>query len=358
VKAKDAAGLVTNDDRGRLVTTVLAEITRGGVVESRHTGSVVVADVSGTVNAWVGDPELFVYFRSSAKPLQAVPLIESGAADRFGFTPAELALCCASHSGAAMHQEQVLTMLGKLGLDPGALQCGAPLPMEESEAGMMMTGEKPRTPLACDCSGKHTGMLATCVHMGYPLESYLDPDHPVQQTIRGVIAETCRVAPDEIRLATDGCSVPTFGVPLSRIATAFATLSAPAQAPAGGGREHAGALDRLRAAMTAHPENVGGPRGRIDTDLMRCSKGRLVAKGGAEGLLCIGVPEHRAGIAIRVADGTNRAHAVAACSTLQQLGYIDRATIDEVLALHDTRILNHNRRHVGDIRAAFTLTAA
>ena len=344
--------LVTTD------LTVLAEITRGGVVESRHAGSVAVADVSGKVTAWAGDHELFAYFRSSAKPLQAAPLIESGAADRFGFTPAELALCCASHSGEAMHQRQVLVMLGKLGLDPGALQCGAPLPMDESEYGLMVTGDKPRTPLACDCSGKHTGMLATCVHLGYPIESYLDPQHPVQQTIRGVVAAACRVAPDEIRLATDGCSVPTFGVPLSRMATSFATLAAPLDAPSGGGREHAAALDRLRAAMTAHPENVGGSRGRIDTDLMRCSKGRLVAKGGAEGLLCIGVPEHRAGIAIRMGDGTHRAHAVAACSILDQLGFVDRATLDEVLALHETRILNHNRRHVGDIRAAFTLTAA
>lgn len=350
--------LATIADRETSVSTVLAEVTRGGVVESRHAGSVVVADVSGAVRASAGDPELFAYFRSSAKPLQAVPLIESGAADRFGFTPAELALCCASHSGEAMHQKQVLAMLGKLGLDEGALQCGSTIPMDDDEAGKMLTGEKARTPLACDCSGKHTGMLATCLHLGYPIDSYLDPDHPVQQAIRGVVAETCRVDADDIRLATDGCSVPTFGVPLSRMAVAFATLAAPGDAPAGGGREHAAALDRLRVAMTAHPENVGGSRDRFDTDLMRCSEGRLVAKGGAEGLLCIGVPAHRAGIAIRMADGSFRGHAVATCAVLEQLGFLDRATIDELLALHDTRILNHNRRHVGDIRAAFTLTAA
>src|SRR5215211_2722553 len=127
---------------------------RDGEVESVHAGIVVVANRDGGIVASAGDPNTFAYFRSSAKPFQAVPLIGSGAADRFGFTPAELALCCASHSGEAMHQQQVLAMLGKLGLDPSALQCGAPLPMDDAEAGMMLTGEKPRTPLACDCSGK------------------------------------------------------------------------------------------------------------------------------------------------------------------------------------------------------------
>jgi L-asparaginase II len=319
---------------------------------------VVVADVSGSVRASAGDPQTFAYFRSSAKPIQAVPLIESGAADRFGFTPAELALCCASHSGEAMHQEQVITMLGKLGLDSSALQCGSPLPMDEKQAGLISTGEKPPTALACDCSGKHTGMLATCVHMGYPLESYLDPEHPLQQTIRGVVAEVCRLTPDQLRLATDGCSVPTFGTTIAAMAVAFATLAAPEGAPAGGGREHAAALDRLRSAMTAYPENVGGTRGRIDTDLMKCSGGKVVAKGGAEGLLCVGIPEHAVGIAIRVADGSSRSHPVVIESVLDQLDLLDKHLIANVTSLHDGRIFNHNRRHVGDIRAAFTVTAA
>jgi L-asparaginase II len=340
------------------VTAILAEVTRGGVVESSHAGTVVVADVAGNVRAWAGNPETFAYFRSSAKPFQAVPLVESGAADRFGFTPAELALCCASHSGEAMHQEQVLAMLAKIGLGPDALQCGAPLPIDDEEAGLMLAGQKPRTPLGCDCSGKHTGMLATCVHLGYSIERYLDPDHPLQQTIRGIVAGVCRVPPDRLRIATDGCSVPTFGISIASMAVAFATLAAPNDTPSGGGREHAAALDRLRLAMTAHPENVGGSKGRLDTDVMRSSHDTLVAKSGAEGLLCVGVPDHGIGIAIRIADGSFRAHAVAVEAVLEQLDLVDRDVIDCVRSLHDDRIYNHNGRHVGDIRASFTLSLA
>lgn len=340
------------------MTIVLAEVTRGGAVESAHLGTVVVADVSGTPIAWAGDPQQFAYFRSSAKPFQAVPLIESGAADRFGFTPAELALCCASHSGEAAHQEQVLAMLGKLGLGADALQCGASTPIDPREAGLISSGQRATTPLHCDCSGKHAGMLASSLQLGYPIESYLDPDHPLQRTIRGIVAEVCRVPAEALRLATDGCSVPTFGTSVGRMAAAFAALAAPEAVSPGAGCEHAGALNRLREAMTMHPENVGGSTGRIDTDLMRRSRGRLVAKVGAEGLLCVGVPERGVGIAIRMADGSFRAHAVIIAEVLNQLDLIDRQMIDAFLSTWDPRIFNHNRRHVGDMRAAFRLATA
>jgi L-asparaginase II len=344
--------------KGQSVTELLAEVTRGGAVESTHIGTVVVSDVSGTPVAWSGDPTTFAYFRSSAKPFQAVPLIESGAADRFGFTPAELALCCSSHSAEASHQQQVTLMLGKLGLDTNALQCGAPLPMDEHEASLVVGGHKPKSPLQCDCSGKHTGMLASSLQLGYPTENYLEPGHPLQQTIRGIVAKVCRVCPDELRLATDGCSLPTFGTSIRSMAAAFAALAAPEAAPVGQGHEHAAALNRLRGAMTTHPENVGGSHGRIDTDLMKHSGGRLVAKSGAEGLLCVGVPERGLGIAIRVSDGSFRSHAVIIARVLEQLDLIEQSVIDAVMCGWDPRLFNHNRRHVGDIRAAFTLNTA
>jgi L-asparaginase II len=344
-----------NSEAGASVTAILAELTRGGVVESVHQGTVVVARLDGAVIAAAGDPETFAYFRSSAKPFQAVQVVESGAAERFGFTPDELALCCASHSAERMHQNQVLAMLAKLGLDDSALQCGIPLPIDQEEASLIVAGERPRSPLQCDCSGKHTGMLAACLAFGYPIESYLEPEHPLQRRIRGVVAEVCQTEPEQLRLATDGCSVPTFGTSVRRMATAFATLSAPERAAAGAGGKHAEALTRLQNAMTSHPENVGGTHGRDDTDLMRVSGGRLVAKSGAEGLLCVGVVGEGIGIAIRVADGSFRSHAAVIASTLRQLDLIDASIIDSFLELWDTRLLNHNKRHVGDIRAAFSL---
>lgn len=340
------------------MTATLAELTRGGVVESVHAGTIVVANLEGEPIAWSGDPQTFAYFRSSAKPFQAVAMVESGAADRFDFTPAELALCCASHSAEAFHQDQVLAMLAKLGLDDGALQCGIPLPIDTREAALIASGQKPRSPLQCDCSGKHSGMLAACKQLGYSIDSYLEPEHPLQRTIRGIIAEVSRVPVDRLKLATDGCSVPTFGMPVAAFATSFATLSAPDRAPSGGGFEHAAALNRLRSAMTAHPENVGGHIGRLDTDLMRVSGGRLVAKSGAEGLLCVGVVDQGIGIAIRVADGSFRAHGVVIAEVLRGLELIDRTTIEALLEIWDPRILNHNKRHVGDMRAAFQLTRA
>jgi L-asparaginase II len=347
-----------NRSKGTFVTVLLAEVTRGGAVESAHVGTVVVADVSGRPVAWAGDPDQFAYFRSSAKPFQAVPLVESGAADRFGFTPAEIALCCASHSAEATHQDQVLAMLNKLGLDDHALQCGAPFPIDEHESALIRAGKKPKSPLHCDCSGKHTGMLASCRQLGYPIESYLEPEHPLQQTIRGIVGEVCRTTGDRLRLATDGCSVPTFGTSVGSMAAAFAALASPDSAPAGGGREHAEALNRIRAAMTAHPENVGGSVGRLDTDLMKHSRGRMVAKSGAEGLLCAGVPEHGLGIAIRVADGSFRSHAVILAQALRQLELIEESVIGALMADWDPRLINHNRRHVGDLRAAYTLSVA
>lgn len=333
---------------------IVAEVTRGGAVESVHHGVVVVVDGAGALVAGVGDPEHFAYFRSSAKPFQAVPLVESGAADAFGFTPAELALCCASHAGEPRHQAAVAAMLAKIGLDPAALRCGAPLPIDETEAARIVAGVVPPSPLQCDCSGKHAGMLAACAHLGYPRDSYLDPDHPLQRRILGVMAAVLRRPAAEVRLATDGCSLPTFGASMRAFATAFATLAAPERAPAGAGREHAAALRRLRGAMTAHPENVGGG-GQLVTDLMQLAGGRIAAKSGAEGLFCLAVPQSGLGIAIRILDGSFRAHAVVVGAVLTQLGLLDVAAVAALAARHDPELRNHNGRHVGELRAAFRL---
>jgi L-asparaginase II len=339
------------------MTTLLVEVMRGSAVESVHHGTVAVVDTAGRLVAWAGDPEQFAYFRSSAKPFQAIPVIESGAADAFGFTPAELALCCASHHAEPHHQREVSAMLAKLGLTDSALRCGIPLPGDEAEAGRILSGLVPRSPLQCDCSGKHTGMLATCVHMGYPIESYLEPDHPVQQMIRGIMAEVCRLPESDLRLATDGCSVPTFGMSIRAFATAFAALANPHLVPESAGGRHHAALDRLRSAMIAHPENVAGTDDPV-TDLMALGGGTIAAKSGAEGLLCVALPERGLGIAIRIADGTYRALPVALASVLAQLDAVGPSIITEFLARQNPELRNHNQRLVGELRAAFTLAYA
>jgi L-asparaginase II len=197
-------------------------------------------------------------------------------------------------------------------------------------------------------------MLATCRHLGYPIETYLEPEHPVQRTIRGVVAAVCRVPEAEMRLATDGCSVPTFGMPVRAFATAYAALARPEGVPEKAGGRHAAALNRLREAMAAHPENVAGT-GSLVTDLMALSGGKIAAKSGAEGLICLALPARGLGVAIRIADGSFRAHPVVVASVLEQLGAVDPAVIAAVMARQRPAILNHNQRHVGDLRAVFVL---
>ena len=337
------------------MSDAVAEIRRGGRVESLHPGIIAVADVSGRLVASVGDPSWPVFFRSSAKPFQAIPLIETGAADRFAFTDAELALACASHNAEARHQQAVAAMLTKVGLDPTALRCGCPLPSDREAAARVVLGIDPPSPLQCDCSGKHTGMLATAVHLSEPIADYLAPSHPVQQRVRTAVATLLRCPAEDLLDGTDGCSLPTFGAPISSFAVAYATFAAPTDAPAGAGRDQATTLLRLRAAMLAHPENVAGT-GELVSDLMAIGEGRLVAKSGAEGLLCLAAPKRGLGIAIRILDGSFRAHAAVAFSLIEQLDLLDAARLAALRERHPATIRNHNGWEVGEIRASFELS--
>lgn len=336
------------------MATVIAETTRGGITESIHHGIVAVSDAHGEIVARAGDVDHVIFYRSSAKPFQAIPVIESGAADRFGFTDRELALCCASHSGQPHHQEEVRGMLAKIGLTPDALQCGAIVPYNDDEGARVQAGLHDKSPLMCDCSGKHSGMLAVCVQEGWPIETYLDLNHPLQQRILGVMSEVIRVPVDEIVLGTDGCSLPTFGASVASFARSWAALAAPDDVDAGAGREHAEALRRLRTAMVNAPENVAGD-GEFVTDLMQVTGPRLYAKSGAEGLICFALPEQQLGVAIRVMDGSYRMHPVVVASVLRQLGALDEETIVAIETRSPSRLLNHNKRHVGDLRATVRL---
>ncbi|MBA2754502.1 MAG: asparaginase [Chloroflexia bacterium] len=334
----------------------IVEVTRGGRVESSHQGIVAVVDSDGALVASAGDPDHVVFFRSSAKPFQAVPLVECGAADVFGFTPAELALCCASHVGTRRHQLAVAAMLAKLGLDETALRCGTILPADRATAAEVLNGSFPRGPLACDCSGKHTGIIATCLHLGESPDDYLALDHPAQRRILGIIAEVCRVPEADVALGIDGCSLPTFGASMRAFAASYATLAAPERAATEAGGRHAAALTRLRDAMIAHPANVSGD-GRLTTTLMLAGEGRIVAKGGAEGLFCFGVPERGVGVAIRMLDGSTRGQPAVTAAILEQLDLVPAAIIAAFRQHHPSPIVNHNGMHVGDLRATVRLAS-
>jgi L-asparaginase II len=339
------------------MATVMAEVTRGDLVESRHLRNAVVIDGSRDVIAWAGDPEARVFFRSSAKPFQAVPLVASGAADAYGFTTEELALSSASHNATARHQAVVASMLAKAGLHESDLKCGFSPPMDEEEKARVTLGLTQPSIVQCECSGKHAGMLATCRHQGWPTEDYLNPAHPLQQEIRHILALACGIPGDAFDVATDGCGLPTFGAPVRAFATAYAVLADPDGACWDGSQPYRLALHRLREAIAMHPELVSGD-GEIDTTIMRVTGGKVVAKLGAEGLLCVAVPERGLGVAISDSGGSERGLGPGAVAVFEELELVDGRSLAELKRALCPEVRNFAGHPVGETRQVLTLSRA
>ena len=303
---------LAGDVRGLPEDAPLAAVRRGAILESFHRGRLVVCDPQGDVREAVGDPAAYFYPRSAAKPFQALPLVLSGAADDFGLTDKELAVACASHNAEVPHLAAVRSILKKAGLAESDLQSGAHPPMYGPEAvELARSGEEPR-PIHGNCSGKHAGMLAVCVHEGYETATYRDPGHPLQRNILGLMAEVCGLGEDEVLVAGDDCGVPAFSVPLRSFATGLARIAT--------GEEVSGEISvaarRIRDAMRGHPFMVAGT-GRFDTRIMERTD--LLVKGGAEAVLAVGSPEGW-GLALKVSDGSQRAVPPAALAVLGGMG--------------------------------------
>jgi L-asparaginase II len=288
---------------GRASTNpILVEVLRGAIVESRHAGALAIADADGRLLLALGDVGRPVFPRSAVKAMQAIPLVESGAADAFGLSNEELAVACASHSGDIVHLDAVRGLLGKAGLDESYLACGAHWPVsDKTMRALMQAGRRPQA-IHNNCSGKHAGMLAAAVHLGFDPRGYERPDHPLQQRIARIISETCGIALDRDGMAVDGCSVPTWSLPLSALARGFARL--------GSGRgvspERAKAVRRLLEACFTCPELVAG-EGRFDTIAMQALAPEFFVKGGAEGVHCAALPGLGLGVALKIDDGAKRA---------------------------------------------------
>jgi L-asparaginase II len=287
------------------------EVVRGEITESVHSIHAAIVDADGGLRASVGNPEFITFFRSCAKPFQAMPIVLDGADERFDFTVEELALCCGSHSGERRHIEAAVSMLVKIGLGAEALACGPQLPADAGERRYLAEQGLEPGRIHNNCSGKHAGMLALARAHGWETDGYERLDHPVQQRILGEVARWTGLPVEAFGLGIDGCTVPTFAMPLRQMAFAYAQLVGAARA----GERGASTIVR---AMTTHPEMVAGEN-RICTELMRISEGRLVAKIGAEGLFCLGVPGAGLGIAVKVEDGAARAVAPAILAILRQL---------------------------------------
>ena len=348
----------------------LFEVTRGRIIESIHFGAVAVVDSSGRLLAWLGDPKGITFLRSSAKPFQALPFIERGGGQTFHLTSREVALICGSHDGTDEHVKGIKGIQAKVGVQESDLLCGShPLSHVSTVEAMRARGEVP-SPNRHNCSGKHTGMLAAARMRGLPIADYVNPEHPVQKTIREKLAEMCSLPVEQVEVGIDGCSVPSFAVPLFNAALGFARLCD----PRGLQVERAAACRRITQSMMANPFMVAG-QGRFDTRLMEVCSGRIVAKGGAEGYMLLGLmggllgaESPGVGIAFKISDGDlpirkangetyNRVRPAVALEILRQMGYISAKELDLLAADFGPvkPVTNWRKLVVGEARPAFTL---
>ena len=342
---------------------VLVRQVRGAVVEARHRGSVVEVGVDGAVRRVLGDPDTLVNLRSAVKPFGLVALVEAGGVEKFELSDAELAIMAGSHSGEDLHVRTIQAILRRAGIPQHHLGCGAEgAPLDAlTAARLARDGEKPGS-LRHMCSGQHTSMLLLCRINDWPFEEYWRPDHPVQGLYARTIARAFSTVAELLMTSTDACGVPTYAFPLREVARAFAMLADPAAVPSDDARSSlAGPLRRIRDAVMANPEMVAGTRDRLDASVMKAVPGRILAKGGAEGLRGFSIlPAGRSaatGVAIKVEDGGgfDRATSAVAVETLRQIGLLDAAALRALGLYHRPLSLDPRGEPAAQAVAAFEL---
>lgn len=329
----------------------LLEVTRGNVIECIHRGDVAVTDGAGNLISKAGDPHKYTFLRSAAKPLQALPVFTSGAQERFSFTPDEIAVMCSSHYAEPYHLDAIRSILNKIGLTENHILGGIVNSLNNKYALKLAWENVKLTPLFSDCSGKHSGMLAVCIHRDLVVSDYLLPTHLCQIAIKNALSEMCDVDVDLIEIGIDGCSAPVHAMSLNNMATGFARLANSEFAP----ELFQTAADQIYDAMTRHPEMVSGTGG-FCTELMRLTEGKLIGKVGAEGIYCIGVKDRNLGIAIKVENGNMAILPPIVISTLDQLKILE---LDILAKLDPYRIINNTNdigSVVGTIYPTFSLT--
>jgi L-asparaginase II len=336
----------------------LVEVRRGGITESRHRGHIVAIEPDGVIACYLGAPHNVTFLRSSAKPLQALPLLTSGAAERFGFDDEEIALACASHNGEPIHTKIAASMLEKIGLGPEALRCGTHEPYSPEAAGVLRARNQLPNALHNNCSGKHAGMLAVALHLGAQIDNYEFPENPVQQAIARAVSDFTDVAIEDLSVGVDGCAAPIFGVSVRAMALAYARLVSP---PHTFDKPTRDACQRIVRVMMKYPELIGGTSERLDTEIMRAAPGCVISKVGAEGVYTAGIlPCERwpkgLGLALKIEDGDDkRARPTVVIESLRQLGVLYDESLEAVSRYAFFPVKNRRGDVVGEIRASFEL---
>jgi L-asparaginase II len=328
---------------------VLLEVTRGRTVESRHTGAIAVVDAAGKARIAIGDVARRVFPRSAVKSIQQLPLVESGAADRYGLDKTELALACSSHNGEPRHVAAARRMLAAAGRSEADLECGGHPPAYHEAADALVRAGERWGRIHDNCSGKHSGFICLACGLGADPKGYVKPDHPAQRQISAALADVTGASLGDP--AVDGCSIPAYALPLDRLAYGFAKMgTGQGLAPV-----RAAAARRLIDAVTAEPFYVAGT-GRFDTEVIAAFGRRVFVKGGAEGVICAALPELGLGIAIKADDGAGRATEPllsAVIAALLPLNEVEGAALRRTIPIND-----RNGANVGEIRPVADLAAA
>jgi L-asparaginase II len=340
---------------------VLVEVLRGSHVESQHAGALAIVDAGGRSVLALGDVERPVFPRSAVKLLQALPLVESGAAERFALTDAELALACASHSGEPEHVATAAGVLAKAGLDSGALECGTHWPTRDPVLRGMLSRGETATPLHNNCSGKHAGFVCVACQLAMaqgaePAEfarGYIRPEHPAMREITAALGAATGTDLGHAPRGTDGCSIPTFGIPLRAMALGFARAGTGQGLSPG----RAAAAARLRRAIAAAPFYVAGSQ-RFDTRVMEAFGARVCCKVGAEGVYCASLPELGLGVALKIDDGAVRAAEAAMAAVIEALLDLDDSQAQMLAGYSRLQMHNWEGVHVGGLRSAESLHKA
>ena len=325
----------------------LVEVTRNGTVESRHFGAAVVCDFKGNVvNSW-GDIDSLIFPRSALKPMLAIQLIESGASEHFSLSDAELSLACSSHQGEQMHEDLVASWLNRLGLTEAHLACGAVLPEYTERAHQLLASGQHGCRLHHNCSGKHTGFLSTALHLGVPIENYHLLEHPLQQLSFDILSDLAEIDLRQYPVGIDGCGLPAPTMPLIKLAHATARFANPEELSA----KRAQAIYRLHEAITNEPLYIAG-HGTVVSELNEVTRGSVLAKTGAEGIVTAALPERGLGIAVKIIDGSARARSVALLAILDHLGALTNEEKQKLQVHISPEIINSRGDVVGEIRPA------
>jgi L-asparaginase II len=330
-----------------MTNPVVVETTRGDRIESAHRGAGAVVDADGRIVMVFGDVERAVYPRSAVKALQALPLVESGTADRLGLSEKEIALACASHSGGDDHVATARAILAKAGRDERVLECGVHWPLGEAEARALARSGGTPNALHNNCSGKHAGFVCLSCAMSVEPKGYVAPDHPVQREVAAAIAAATGARLSEEMRGVDGCAIPTYAVPLVALARGFARFGTGAGLSPGRRR----AAARIRVAVAAHPLTVAG-KGRFDTEVMTLLGDCVFSKGGAEGMACAALPAAGLGLAVKADDGGGRAAQVMIAALIRRFGGFGGETAARLQPFVSPRLLNWNGAEVGRLRPA------